>query len=438
MQIKHKLSVALALALGSTLAVTSPASAQQAGTTLLDASKTAGTYWQHITTYDWNLTKSVSNTSITLDKGQSTTLTYDLAVKRNVASETDVLGVKGEVCVTNGGAVATENLMIVDNIQYKTDGPFDTIHSSNLDLSANPVLDPGETACYPYDIKFESAGAGQYRNEALITITNHSGWLPGGNNCEGSETCNFGTQVRTSFDLPASPELLYVDESANLADQLTCPTGMTCTLNPNVNTWEVSGDTNLEYTVTVTNNSAQCESTLNMPNVATLTSTDTGSTWNSQALVTILTGACPVDPEEDPQSCTYTIGYWKTHAGFGPQQDMVSALLAQTLGNQNSPKTLVVSNAKMAVDVLNMKTYGKPDNGITKLYAQLLASKLNLASGADNTAVAEAISSADLFLATHNWQDWKTLSVAEKTEVLSLASLFDSFNNGEIGPGHCD
>jgi len=66
--------------------------------------------------------------------------------------------------------------------------------------------------------------------------------------------------------------------------------------------------------------------------------------------------------------CTNTIGYWKNWSGFGPQPDVVTALLPITLGSGGG-KSLVVSTAAIAVDVLEMKTYGKNNNGITKLYA---------------------------------------------------------------------
>ena len=127
-----------------------------------------------------------------------------------------------------------------------------------------------------------------------------------------------------------------------------------------------------------------------------------------------------------------TIGYWKTHAGFtGKNADRVTPLLPISLG------TLDVTDAGIAVDVLTMKTYGHPSNGITKLYAQLLGAKLNIADGADGSAVASTIADADAFLATYDWEDWDSLSKAEKKAVLRWMTTLDNYNNGYIGPGHC-
>lgn len=137
--------------------------------------------------------------------------------------------------------------------------------------------------------------------------------------------------------------------------------------------------------------------------------------------------------ETTPQEgCSHTIGYWKNHAGFGPQDDEVTQYLPIMLGSME------VTDAGMAVDVLTMKTYGKASNGITKLMAQLLGAKLSIADGASDAAIASEIADADAFLSTYDWTDWKKLSKAERHDVLTLMSIFNDYNNGYIGPGHCD
>ena len=147
---------------------------------------------------------------------------------------------------------------------------------------------------------------------------------------------------------------------------------------------------------------------------------------------TIDAGLCM--PEE---GCTLTIGFWKTHAGFGPQDDVLSMHLPIYLGDMGGSKTLDVTTAAIAVDVLKMKTYGSNNNGITKLYAQLLAAKLNFASGASDGDVADYVTDADAFLADHDYMDWDGLSDDDKDMVMMWQGSFDDYNNGDIGPGHC-
>lgn len=139
-----------------------------------------------------------------------------------------------------------------------------------------------------------------------------------------------------------------------------------------------------------------------------------------------------------PEGCTLTIGYWKNHGGFGPQPDYVSQYLPIWLGTPGGGQSFNVNTGQIAHDILVMKTYGVPSNGITKLYAQLLAAKLNIANGADGRKIAATITAADAWLANHSWTEWSSLSKNGQKQVLSWMSKADQYNNGLIGPGHCD
>ena len=52
--------------------------------------------------------------------------------------------------------------------------------------------------------------------------------------------------------------------------------------------------------------------------------------------------------------------------------------------------------------------------------------------------IAGVIADADAFLAEYDWNDWKSLKKRTKKSVLSWMSDSDDYNNGIIGPGHCD
>jgi hypothetical protein len=136
--------------------------------------------------------------------------------------------------------------------------------------------------------------------------------------------------------------------------------------------------------------------------------------------------------------CTYSKGYWKNHGGFGPQADELSKLLPIWLGTDDGGKSLAVTDAQIAVDLLGQRVYGHPKNGITKLYAQLLAAKLNIVNFANPEDVYEVIDAADGFLTDHDWMDWGMLGKANQQMVLHWKDMLDQYNNGMIGPGHCD
>jgi hypothetical protein len=151
---------------------------------------------------------------------------------------------------------------------------------------------------------------------------------------------------------------------------------------------------------------------------------------------TIDAGLCmPVD-----EGCTFTIGKWKnwTGLGNGNQADIVTPLLPIWLGDEGGDESLAVTTVEMAVDLLSQHVYGHPSNAITKLYAQMLAAKLNVANGASDSAIADYLADADAFLADYSYMDWKSLSKDMKDDVRMWHSAFGSYNEGDIGPGHCD
>lgn len=396
----------------------------QNGTTL-SATKTADGFWEKNIEYDWTIVKTADPTSIEIGKGQSAEIQYTLTVTRTQISETDVYGVRGTISVTNGGAVATEGLAITDIVKYKTGaGPFVDYVSSFVDVSANPILDPGETGAYPYEITFKPKDGAEYKNTAIVTITNHSGHLdtpfgPGANDPDDPGHSSRGPSA--GFSLPGSPSsTIYTDESATVSDVITCPAGFSC-ISSHPGSWTFNDSGTISYILTVTNDSAMCDSYYNLDNTATLVEGDTGEQREASASVNIYTLPCSTT---DP----LTIGYWKTHAGFtGNNADRVTPLLPIWLGTSGGAKSINVTTAAQAVSILS--TMGS--NGINKLYAQLLAAKLNIANGASVPAVvASTIGNADAFLATNNWTNWSSLSKTVQQKVLGWMSTLDSYNNG--------
>jgi hypothetical protein len=238
----------------------------------LRASKTAQPSWER--TFKWTIDKSVTPDSWSLTSGQSGTSTYTVTLTKSLDSE--VVKVSGEVCVENVMAAPTENLRIVDRLQADTGGGFvpgEFLLSVDLDLSANPVLDPGESHCYAYSIPFTPvAGAVGYRNNASVTITNdprHPGDA-------------FGPNVKADFTLP--PPTL-INDSVNVDDT-------------NGSSWLFTGSGSQSYTKTFT-----CDQDAGRhDNTATIR--ETGQ--NASASVTV---TCTPPPGNE--GCTP--GFWKNH-----------------------------------------------------------------------------------------------------------------------------
>lgn len=390
----------------------------QAGTTLT-ASKTAEGYCVTTNIYDWSLNKNTDVTSIEVSRGESAMVSYTLNAIKSLTSTSTVCGVSGTITVTNGGSFATDNLLINDIVQTKVgSGQFQNYTSNPVNLSSNPVLDPLETGVYNYNFTFTPVSGALYRNVADVTITNHSGWLPGGNNCSGTSPCAFGPNPKADFSLPAEPTIVDYDGVSSIADVLTCPVGFTCQLS-DIGPWSLEGSQTISYAATITNVSATCDSYYSLNNTATLTEGDSAQTRTASASVGIYTKICQT-------GVTRTIGYWKTHAGFtGNNADRVSQYLPIWLGTANGTKSVLVTTPTQAVAILS----NMGSNGIDKLMAQLLATKLNIASGSNGASVSTVIAQANTFLTTYNSSSWGSLSRTMKTTVLSWMTALDAFNN---------
>ena len=122
-------------------------------------------------------------------------------------------------------------------------------------------------------------------------------------------------------------------------------------------------------------------------------------------------------PEED--GCTLTQGFWKNHEEDWP----VSSL---TLGSVTYTQAQLLS-------ILNQPVKG---NGLVSLAHQLIAAKLNIAAGADPSAISAAIAAADAAIGALIVPPVGS-GYLSPSSVSSLISQLNDYNNGFTGPGHC-
>ncbi len=126
-------------------------------------------------------------------------------------------------------------------------------------------------------------------------------------------------------------------------------------------------------------------------------------------------------PDED-EGCTYTQGYWKTHSIHGPAGPPDDGW-----DNVGGPDTDFYLSGFTWLELFNEPVKGRK---YVQLAHQYMAAKLNVLNGASSTpAVDAAITAAETFFATASITD---------TPPAGLAGTLGSFNEGLIGPGHCD
>ena len=294
----------LALGAASVWIASDTARAQgQAGTTLL-ADKTAQGYFDRTENYDWTVAKTVDKAALTIKQGQSDTVEFTIQAARTGPLVSDVSGVSGQACVTNGGERPTQGLTLFDHVQFKSGaGPFQEL-GANQTLTG--FLAAGAGNCFPYDIEFVPVPGATYRNAVHVTITNHSGQLG----------IPFGPEPKAGFSLPTTPTVVQIDEDATVTDTLSCPAGFTCTpASGGVHSFSATDSTLL--VVQIQNDSAQCDTNFRLTNMVELDENDTHQKDNGDVFVDIYTGLCEEPPNQEPgNGCTLTIGYWKNHAGF--------------------------------------------------------------------------------------------------------------------------
>lgn len=133
------------------------------------------------------------------------------------------------------------------------------------------------------------------------------------------------------------------------------------------------------------------------------------------------------EPDED--GCTLTQGYWKTH---GPS----------TCVKGNNINTWPVSSLSLGnvsytdVELCSIFQKSVGSNGLIALAHQLIAAKLNVANGADDTDVAASITAADTMIGNLVVPPVGSGSLSANA-TSALVTALDSYNSGLSGPGHC-
>jgi hypothetical protein len=360
-------------------------------------------------TYNWTIDKSADQSSLTLAPNQVFS-PVNYSVKVDATPTDSDWGVSGLITVGASGPIPATINKISDVVSDAIQADVTCGVELPYTLDEYMSIECSYTAALP--------DAANRTNTATATLQNYS--YDSEMNATPSGTTDFSSVAEpVNF---AGATVNKVDESIDVSDTYTGSLGTvtsgvdtipkTFTYSRTVGPYTASGD----YTV---------------DNTASFVTNDTEATGSDSWTVNVNVPSL---------GATLTIGYWKNHAGFGPQNDMVTALLPIWLGT-SFDKSFLVTNPALAVQYLSFS--GSNDvfdasNGINKLYAQLLAAKLNIKNGADDSAVAKTIAAADAFLETHDSTSWSALTKKEKNQVLIWATTLDNYNNGIIGPGHAD
>lgn len=128
--------------------------------------------------------------------------------------------------------------------------------------------------------------------------------------------------------------------------------------------------------------------------------------------------------------CTLTPGYWKTHSSYGPAP-------YDDTWVQIGEDTPFFLSGKSYFEVINTVPAG---NAYYNLSFHYIAAKLNQLNGADFSAAQSAFDQATTLFQTYTPADIALLKGSHpvRTQFINLASILGQYNEGYIGPGHCD
>jgi hypothetical protein len=290
-----------------TLASTGPAHTSSVEATI---TKTAVPYYRVSEGFDWTVEKSVTPVSLTLAPQESGVFDFVITATRTSTGTTGAAsyGLTGQICVANSGTQPTIDLTIQDIVHVRIGGTWYVGSDSLLDVSANPVLDPGESHCYPYSLQspadFVPNPDHKYRNVGKV----YSAALSE----QGIPVQELLGQTQVEFAWPTEPTVAgSSDATATVTDVLECPAGFLCT--PSGASWTFEDSGSRPLAVQVKNVSATCGTTVTVVNEATLVENTSGETRGpASASGTVVTPDCTPPPAI--HGCTP--GYWKQKHHF--------------------------------------------------------------------------------------------------------------------------
>jgi hypothetical protein len=243
-------------------------------------------------------------------------------------------------------------------------------------------------------------------------------------------------EAEVKFDL--SSPTTEIDECIDVTDDAGTPLDLTDDLDlGTVCLGDLDGNDQWtdEYTLDIGPYSPCGE--YSFTNTVSFVTSDTGGTGSATYTVTV-TVPCP-------EGCTLTQGYWKTHNDTfhgGAPTDETWWLIgdADGDGTLEAEGELFFKSGQTYFQVMWTAPQG---NAYYNLAHQYIAAILNQLDGAAVPAnVQDAIDDATVLFQTYTPAEVATYKgktgKAIRAEFITLAGILGSYNEGLIGPGHCD
>ena len=352
--------------------------------------------------YDWTIDKQLldATTGDWVDEGNVSIVDGDTG---QLSFEIELLPTEGEVGHRIGGSITVVNphptaeLTVEVTDQLTADGSLVAVDCG--DGSAEMTIPPGESVMCSYGTDVDSQLEGS--NTATATWTSNAG-----------ATESVSTTVDLSWQATAS-----TGECVQLTDSLVPDVdGERCFDEA------AGGVITIPYEIAVACPGAP---ELLVNGATLLTDAADPSTVVAEDAVEIAVTCVPL-----VTGCTHTIGYWRNHADPGSAR---YDPIWEEIG-PDGPDTEFRNSGMSYLEVLS----SPPRGDVWFILArQYIAAELNMKSGASKpTEVAEAMAAALELLQTN--EPGTRIRGEHRDQFVELAELLDAYNNGIVGPGHCD
>ena len=260
---------------------------------------------------------------------------------------------------------------------------------------------------------------------AYVTITNHSGWIPGGHNCPGPDLCEFGPAPKSGFEMPPPPDI-GGDNISSPAEYLP-DTGSPQDGDPEGKLIEIPYPTDA---------APPGEPALPNPASPSMPGDNPPSPTEEQLIPTPTPGPTmdvsslptpnpvyptpTIEPTEytGPAGCTRPLSYWIDH----PNKWRLEKFYLGDVGY----------NREQVLEILSANPEGDASYILAQQYITAL---LNIASPADPTAILDQLDQAVLWFQEYPLGS-KPGNPGRKVG-LQIAEALEAYNLGETGPGSC-
>lgn len=375
--------------------------------------------------YDWSIEKTRfiaegeddgdgDPLTLTLDEGQTYTASYEITVTMTGFTDDDH-AVSGTITVSNPAPIDAVDVVVTDLI--------------SPDIAADVDCDGDNTITIPAEDSVQCSYSADLPNSTSRTNTATATLF---------EIDYTGT-AGVTFDL--DNPTTEIDECIDIVDDAGTPSvGTDDVIFGTVCVDDLDGNDQWsdEYTLDI-GPFAVCGPATFTNAVIFATTADGNDTDESGSDTYTVNVDVPC-----PQGCTLTQGYWKTHNDSfwgGAPTDETWQLLGDVDGDGTveGERELFFKSGLTYFEVMWTAPKG---NAYFNLATQYIAAQLNMLDGADGSAITTAFNAATTLFQTYTDEEIGALKGkngnALRAQFISLAGTLASYNEGLIGPGHCD